>query len=167
VSDSDIDALVTEVTKGFSNEERRKAVAKRLNAALRTAEHPARPDFPEEWRSEPNVMFDRNDPRPEPFHWGRPNWATEEAYDQDLATFFGNLACPSDLPGAQTRGIARRAILDSDRLFGWRLAARLSGPDCPPAKGLPEDTRRQLEQLAARGNKSTAAPAASPPDPIE
>jgi hypothetical protein len=84
-----------------------------------------------------------------------------------LHLFFGNLACPSDLPGAQTRGIARRAILDSDRLFAWRLAARLSGPDCPPAKGLPEDTRRQLEQLAARGNKSTAAPAASPPDPIE
>ena len=57
----------------------------------------------------------------------------------------------SDVPEAQTQGLAMRAldVLGPDRLFAWRLAARLIGPDCPRAKGLPDETRRDLEELAA------------------
>jgi uncharacterized protein YjbI with pentapeptide repeats len=190
MSHSDIDALVTEATKGIPDErpaalvgdhqlyqENRDSVAERLNAALRTAELPARPNFPEKWRSEPHVMVSAGDPDPEPFDWGRSRWTTELGYDNDLAWVLGELACGRDVPEAQIRGLARRAQgtketfgpieSEPDRAWPRLFAARLSGPDCPPAKGLPEDTRRQLEQLAARGDKSTAAPAASPPDPIE
>jgi hypothetical protein len=106
-------------------------------------------------------MFSAGDPEPDPFDWGRPNWATEQAYDEDLAALLGVLACASNVPEAQTQGLARRAL--DNRPF----AARLIGPDCPPAKGLPEDTRRQLELLAGRGDTSTAAPEAPPPGPIE
>ena len=99
-------------------------------------------------------MFELGDPEPEPFNWGRPNWATEEAYDEDLATFLGDLACGRDVPEAQTQGLARRALTqllaEPDRLWPRLFAARLIGPDCPPAKGLPEDMRRQLEELARR-----------------
>jgi uncharacterized protein YjbI with pentapeptide repeats len=164
MNDSDITALVIEATDGIPEEitsassvrlsladpERRKEVAERLNAALRTAELPARPNFPEEWRSEPNVMFDRNDPRPEPFNWGRPNWATEEAYDEDLATFLGDLACASTAPEALTRGLTRRTLLGSfseDRKWHKLFAARLLGPNWPRAKSLPDDVREDLEAL--------------------
>jgi hypothetical protein len=47
------------------------------------------------------------------------------------------------------------------RLF----AGRLIGPDCPPTKGLPEDIRRQLEQLLAQGDEAAAASEPSPPYP--
>jgi hypothetical protein len=108
-------------------------------------------------------MFDQNDPIPELLDWGQPNWATEEAYDEDLGALLGELACGRDVPEAQTRGLAQRAIWDSDRLFAWHLAARLIA-DCPPANGLPDDMRRRLEKLAARG---AAAPETSSPDPRE
>ncbi len=49
-----------------------------------------------------------------------------------------------------------------DRLWPKLFAARVTGPDCPPAKGLPEDMRRQLEQLAARSGPSKAAEATAP-----
>jgi hypothetical protein len=168
MSDSDIDALVTEATKGLPEGEPRKETAEWLNDALRAEDRPARPDFPEEWRSEPKVMFSAGDPEPGPFDWGLRKWATEQAYDVDLAKFLGDIACGRDVPEARAQGFARRAldVENKDRLFAQRLAARLIA-NCPPAKGLPEDTRRELEQLAARGGTSAAAPEASPPDPIE
>jgi uncharacterized protein YjbI with pentapeptide repeats len=189
MSESNIDALVTEAaTKGIPEEKRgpsvglqyllypqgRKALAERLNARLRAEKFPARPNLPEEWRSEPNVMFDRNDPRPEPFDWARPKWTTENAYDEDLATFLGDLACASDAPEASTQGLARRALDDTtdyvretDRMWRKLFATRLVGPDCPPAKRLPDDMRRKLEALAARHDTSTAAPETVPRFSIE
>ena len=103
-------------------------------------------------------MFEPGDPEPEPFDWGPRKWATEEAYDEDLAKFLGDLACGSDVPEAQTRGLARRALdlRTSGRVrppLAQALAARLIGPDCPPAKGLPDDMRRQLEELAAEARR--------------
>jgi uncharacterized protein YjbI with pentapeptide repeats len=162
MSDSEINTLVTEATKNIPDEERRNATAERLNAGLRTAERPPRPDFPEEWRSEPNVMFEPSDPEPKSFDWGRSQWTGELAYDNDLAKFLGDLACDHDVPEAQTRGLARRASLNKDRLFAHRLAARLIAADCPPAKALPDYIRRGLEELAARPDPSTKAPEASP-----
>jgi hypothetical protein len=148
------------------------------------------PDFPNEWRPEPkrfepgpfywdlkksfrsqrseqNVMFEPGDPEPEPLDWGPPKWPTEQAYDEDLAKFLGDLACGRDVSEAQTRGLARRALVtagfdksikgEPDRVWLWLFAARLIGPDCPPAKGLPEDMRHQLEQLAAKADGEPAA----------
>jgi uncharacterized protein YjbI with pentapeptide repeats len=110
---------------------------------------PARPYFPDELLKRPNVMFNASDPTPEPLVWGSPKWATEMAYDEDLAGFLADLACERDVPEAQTWNLARRALhwSNRDRPFATRLAARIAGPDCPPAKELPEDLRRQLNQL--------------------
>jgi hypothetical protein len=71
MADSDIDTLISGATKDIPDEQPRKATAERLNDALRTAKLPSRPDFFNEWRSEPNVMFEVGDPQPEPLHWGR------------------------------------------------------------------------------------------------
>ena len=145
MTNSDIDVLISEATKAIPDEGTRTATAERLTRALRSEERSPRPEFPDEWQSKPNVMFSAGDPEFEPFRWGQPNWVTEEAYDTDLATFLGDLACAADVPEAQTRGLAMRATWNSYRLFAWRLAARLIGPDCPPAKGLPDDMRLRLE----------------------
>jgi uncharacterized protein YjbI with pentapeptide repeats len=166
---SDVDALIIEATKGIPDEGRRSRIVELLTAALRIDKRPVKPDFPEEWRSAPNVMFEPSDPEPEPFSWGRPMWATEHAYDQDLAKFVGDPACGTEVPEPQTRGLARRAIATSseaDRLWPRLFAARLIGPRCPPAKRLPDYMRRQLEELAAQGDAAVASPA-SPPDPAE
>ena len=160
---SDIDALISEATKGIADEDTRKARTDTLTAMLQVENSPG-PEFPEQWRSEPNVMFETGDPQPEPFEWGERKWATERAYDEDLASFLGELACGRDVPkrrpeaspGARSnlRGHGGRA----DRLWPRLFAARVIGPDCPPAKGLPEDMRRQLEELAAQGDAAAAPP---------
>jgi uncharacterized protein YjbI with pentapeptide repeats len=164
---SDIDALIGAATKGIADEDGRKARTKTITAMLQIENSPGS-GFPEPWRSEPNVMFETGDPRPEPFTWGRPNWDTEQAYDEDLAAFLGDLACGRDAPAAQTHGLARRALEparpeggEPDRLWPRLFAARVVGPACPPAEMLPDDMRRQLEQLAAQGD-----PAVASPDPL-
>jgi uncharacterized protein YjbI with pentapeptide repeats len=216
MADSEIDTLISEATGGIPDQKRRKAAAERLNAGLRTAERPARPDFPQDWRSEPNVMFNQNDPRHQPFDWGQPKWAAERAYDGDLANFLGDLACrgaqagvtvpfipetvpriPTVLPASlegpkwQAEGLARRAIetVRADELhkewagstIGFKrpvrevpnrtwpvlFAKQVTGVSCSPAKELPDDVRRQLEQLAARGDASAASSETSPPDSAE
>jgi uncharacterized protein YjbI with pentapeptide repeats len=171
---SDIDALISEATKGISDGEVRKAKTDTLTAMLRTEKHSPGSDFPEQWRSEPNVMFETGDPQPEPFPWGRPSWHTERAYDEDLAAFLGDLACGRDAPAAQTRGLVRRALEparpqagEHDRLWPRLFAARVIDTDCSPAEGLPADLHRQLEQLAAQADAAAAVAPASPPDPVE
>jgi uncharacterized protein YjbI with pentapeptide repeats len=116
-------------------EPRRGLMITRLRRALVTEIRPAMPSFPGAWDT----------------------WATEKAYDEDLARFLGDLACGTEAPEARTLGLARRAILtnfgsfgleaEPERLWLRQLAQRIIGPDCPPAKGLPNDMRRQLEQL--------------------
>jgi uncharacterized protein YjbI with pentapeptide repeats len=167
MADSDVDALISEVSKGISDEGTRTATADLLTESLRGEERSPRPQFPDEWRSKPNVMFSAGHPEFEPFRWGQPSWVTEEAYETALATFLGDLACAADVPEAQTRGLAQRAINNSDRLFAWRLATRLIGPDCPPAKGLPEGMRRRLEELTAQAAAAAAPPEAATPDRAE
>jgi uncharacterized protein YjbI with pentapeptide repeats len=170
---SDIDALIALATKGIADEDGRQARAEALAARLRTPDSQAS-GFPERWRSQPDVMFETGDPRPEPLAWGRPRWASDQTYDQDLATFLGDLACGGDAPAAQTRGLARRALEparpgggESDRLWPRLFAARVVGPDCPPAELLPDDMRRQLEQLAAQGGRAVDPPQAAPPTPVQ
>jgi hypothetical protein len=113
-------------------------------------------------------MFNAGDPKPEPFSWGKPTWATEQAYDDDLAKYLGDLACGGDVPEAQTRGLALRALYlarpseEPDRLWPRFFAARVTGRDCPPAKELPEDMRRALEQLAAQVGSSKLPEALAP-----
>jgi hypothetical protein len=118
-------------------------------------------------------MFNTGDPRPEPFPWGQPTWATQQAYDKALAKLLGDLACSRGAPEAQTRSLASRAVYsleaqtpgllwgavyinEPERLWPKLFAARAAGPDCPPAKGLPEDTRKELEELAAQSGLSKA-----------
>jgi uncharacterized protein YjbI with pentapeptide repeats len=170
---SDIDALIAEATKGIADLDTRKARADALSAMLQAGSAP-RSGFPEQWRAAPNVMFEAGDPEPEPFAWGEPRWATERAYDEDLAAFLGDLACGRDAPEAQIRGLVRRALEParpqegaSDRVWPRQFAARVIGADCPPAEGLPENLRRQLEELAARGDPAAALPETAPPDPVE
>jgi hypothetical protein len=169
---SHIDAVIIEATKGIADEDGRKASAEAPAARLRTAA-PERSAFPGQWRSEPNVMFETADPRPEPFEWGERKWTTERAYDEDLAAFLGDLACGRDVADAQTRGLVRRALEPAqqegapDRLWHKLFAARVIGTDCPPAAELPQDMRRQLEQLAARGDAVPASPETSQPDSTE
>jgi hypothetical protein len=152
LDDAEIAALITQATSGRSDDEWR----------MRVTDRPSRPAFPEAWGSEPNVMFWRGNPEPEPFDWGPRKWVAEE-YDKDLAEFLGDLACGGDLHEAQTRGLTSRALYatrhplaggEPDRLWHRLFAARVIGPDCPPAAGLPEDVRRRLEQLAAERSKS-------------
>jgi hypothetical protein len=98
-------------------------------------------------------MFETGDPRAGPFARGEPKWATERAYDEDLAKFLGDLACGRDGPEPHTRGLAQRALRtvgdEPSRVWPALFAARVIGPDCPPAQGLPDHMRRQLEELAA------------------
>jgi uncharacterized protein YjbI with pentapeptide repeats len=147
-------------------------------AALITGDRPSQPAFPEAWKSEPNVMFEQGDPEPERLEWGPLRWERPEEYDKDLAGFLGELACGRDVPEAQTRGLAIRPLFDvriperlggePDRLWHRLFAERVTGPDCPPAKGLPENMRRDLEALAAELKEEPAAaaiPEAASPDP--
>ena len=85
MTDAEIDALISEATKGVADEEARKARTDTLSAMLQIGNSPG-PEFPAQWRSEPNVLFEAGDPQPEPFAWGAPRWATERAYDEDLAS---------------------------------------------------------------------------------
>jgi uncharacterized protein YjbI with pentapeptide repeats len=167
----EIDALISEATKGIADEETGKMPVDTLSAMLRTENSP-RSEFPEQWRSEPNVMFETGDPQPEPFAWGEPKWATERAYDEDLAKLLGELACGRDVAEAQIRGLARRALeparsqgSEADRLWPRLFAARVIGADCPPAKVLPDNVRIQLEQLAGQHDAAAAAREAFPADP--
>ncbi len=178
MTDSEIDALIEAASKGIRDEAR---LIARLNDALRTEKRPGRPHFPKEWRSKPNVMFAPGDPKPQPFDWGPGKWSTEQAYDEDLATLFGNLACGghsvfwydvaglnvAHMPEAQAQGLAHRALVTSHSIDGagrvWPglFAKYVTGDGCPPGKGLPEEMRRQLEELATR-DETTAAKAPGP-----
>jgi hypothetical protein len=138
-----------------------------LTKALETDDRPSDPKFPAVWQSHPNVMFNTGDPKPEPFRWGIPKW-TEQTYNEALAKFLGDLACSSDAPEAQTRGLATRASVVSANehaaLWPELFAARVLGPDCPPAKGLSDYQREQLEEIAAK-SVPTKAPEATAPGP--
>jgi hypothetical protein len=146
-------------------------VTDRMNEGLSTGDRPSLPDFPQGWKSEPNVMFEERDPEPDPFDWGPLKWGTPEEYDMVLAYFLGDLACGRDVTEAQTRGLVRRALTTSDvpqRIWTRLFAARVTGPNCPPAAGLPEGVRRDLEQIAIQLKEEPVADAAtevSPPDP--
>ena len=116
-------------------------------------------------------MFEAGDPKPEPFDWGPRKWATEEAYDEDLAAFLGDLACGRDVPEAQTRASPARSRTCAPRDGEGPIASGLSSSprassaaDCPPAKGLPDDMRRKLEELAARATRRPSHQ--KPPRPI-
>ena len=167
---SDIDALIGEATKGIADGETRKAKTDTLSATLQI-ENAATFEFPEQWRSQPNVMFEAGDPQPEPFAWGERQWTTERAYDEDLGKLLGELACGRDVAEG---GLAPRALegarpqgSEADRLWPRLFAARVIGTDCPPAEGLPGDMRRRLEELAAQGDVAAASPQATPADPVE
>jgi hypothetical protein len=169
MTDADINALVSEASKGIPDEGRRTATAETLSGALRTEKRSPGPDFPDEWRSEANVMFSPGDPKPEPLDWGRPKWATEQDYDANLGTFLADLACRGDVPEAQTRGLARRALIEAtldgkpERVWHALFANQITDGGCPPAEGLPGDIRRRLEELAAQGATTTASPASTAP----
>ena len=181
MTDSEVDALVNEATRGIPSVRSfggvrdmkdREAVAERLNAGLRTAERPPRPHFPEEWRSEPTVMFSAGDPDPEPFNWGSSKLTTERTYDEALAKFLGDLACSRDAPEAQVRGLARRALEaarlqdgEPDRVWPRLFAARVIGADCPPAgAGRPHAPPVRTARSAGRcgGRAIAGAPRALP-----
>jgi uncharacterized protein YjbI with pentapeptide repeats len=156
---TEADKTIVEASAKVTNESQRGGIVERLTNALEAEARPSRPEFPVAWQSEPNVMFDAVDPEPEPFSWGPRKWVTEQAYDEELADFVGDLGCGGDVPEAQTRGLASRALATSaDPVRPWPklFAARVIGPDCPPAERLPEDMRRQLEQLAAKPGPSKA-----------
>ena len=109
-------------------------------------------------------MFETIDPQPYRFSWGEPTWTTAPSYDNALAEFLGDLACRRDIPEEQTISLAQRALVreitirssasepDSVKLaHSWSklFAIRVTGPNCPPAKGLPENMWRQLVEIAA------------------
>jgi hypothetical protein len=172
MTEPEIDALIGAATKGIADADERKARADALRAMLQAGSSPG-PEFPEQWRAAPNVMFEPGDPQPEPFAWGSRKWATERAYDEDLAAFLGDLACGRDAPEAQIRGLVRRALEPArpqgkpERVWPRLFAARIIGADCPPAEGLPDNMRRQLEELAAPGDPAAASPQDSPPARVE
>jgi uncharacterized protein YjbI with pentapeptide repeats len=167
---ADIDALTSEATKGIADEEKRRLRADTLSAMLQIENSPGS-EFPEQWRSQPNVMFEAGDPKPEPFAWGDRQWTTAPAYDEDLGKLLGELACGPEVAEAQIRGLARRALGPAaqegapDRLWPRFFAARVLGADCPPAAGLPDNLRHQLAELRAQGDAAAAPPEASPPNP--
>jgi hypothetical protein len=170
---SEIDALIGEAAKGMADLDTRTARADALSAMLQAGSAPGS-EFPEPWRSAPNVMFEPGDPEPEPFAWGERRWATERAYDEELAAFLGDLACGREVAQAQTRGLARRALEPArppegaaERLWPRLFAARVTVADCPPAEALPGDMRRRLDELAAQGNGAVASPQAAPPARVE
>ena len=163
----DIDVLIREATKGIADEDTRKARTDTLSTMLQIENSPGS-EFPEQWRSEPNVMFETGDPQPEPFAWGDRQWTTEPAYDEELGKLLGELACGPDVAAAQIRGLVRRALGPArpqegapDRLWPRVFAARVIAADCAPAEGLPGNMRHQLEELAAQGS-AAVAPRASP-----
>ncbi len=165
LAEAEIDHIISTVAAALADERKRKQTVELLTSALRDDDRPARPEFPREWRSQPpNVMFERGDP--ESFEWGPRKWATERDYDEDLAMLLAVLACGREVPQAQTRALAARAVRMShelwlvDRAWPRLFAKHLTGPG-PPAKGVREDIRRQLEQLAARGDGAAAMPEAS------
>jgi hypothetical protein len=89
-------------------------------------------------------MFEPGDPAPRAFDWGPRKWATEKAYDKDLAKLLGELACGRDVAEAQTRGLARRALQPvrwprgaPDRLWPRLFAARVIGPTARRRRGCP------------------------------
>jgi uncharacterized protein YjbI with pentapeptide repeats len=173
MTEAGIDAVISEATKGIADEAARRVRTDTLTAMLRPENLPGT-EFPEQWRSAPNVMFETSDPEPEPFAWGEPRWATGRAYDEDLAAFLGELACGGEVAQAQTRGLARRALEPArppdgapERLWPRLFAARVIGADCPPAERLPGDMRRRLDELAAQGAAAVALPEADPPDSAE
>jgi uncharacterized protein YjbI with pentapeptide repeats len=173
MTESDIATLIREATKGITDEDTRRVRADTLTAMFQI-ENAQGSEFPKQWRSEPNVMFETSDPQPEPFEWGDRKWTTERAYDEDLGAFLGDLACGGDAAEAQIRGLARRALEparpeegEPERLWPRLFAALVIGADCPPAKGLPDNMRRQLEELATQGDAAVASPQASPPHPVE
>ena len=161
IADSEIDVLISEATNGILDDERQKAVRERLTERLRTANRQARPAFPTQWLSQPNVMFDQIDPKPQPLDWGPRKWPTEQDYDKDLANVLGDLACDRDVAQAQILGLARRSLNETKRLYAKRVAERLTGSDCPPAARLPGDIRRRLEELAGAAMERPAAAAPS------
>jgi hypothetical protein len=168
----EIDALIGEATKGIADADMRKARADALSAMLQSGSAPVS-GFAEQWRAAPDVMFEAGDPEPEPFAWGERRWATERAYDEDLAAFLGDLACGRDAPETQLHGLARRALEPArpqggpERVWPRLFAARIVGADCPPAEGLPENLRRQLQELAARSDQAAALQETAPPDAAE
>lgn len=127
----------------------RRGVAENLRAALVADDRPETPRFPDAWRSAPNVMLDPAGPLPQALGWGARVWATDDAYDEELAEFLGELACGDNATTYVARGLAERVWSDSNRLYAKQLAARLTGDNCPPAAELPDDMRANLEQLAA------------------
>jgi uncharacterized protein YjbI with pentapeptide repeats len=157
---TEVDAVTASVSAAIADHTGRKEIAEQLQAL--SDDNWAEPEFPDEWRSQPTVMFEPYDPKPKGFDWGPRKWATEHAYDQDLAKILGELACSSNVSEAQTRALARRALFtagllpdmlqfaEQNRVWPQQFAARLTHSDCPPAKGLPEGMRRSLEKLAAR-----------------
>jgi uncharacterized protein YjbI with pentapeptide repeats len=145
-----VDGTIAQVSAELADETVRSHVVEELTKALETDDRPPRPKFPDVWQSEPNVMFSASDPKPEPLRWGRPTWATEQGYDKALAKFLGDLACSRDASEAQTRGLASLAVYSymnkPERLWPKLFAARAAGPDGP---GLPEDTRRELQDVSS------------------
>jgi hypothetical protein len=119
---SETDALIGEATKGIADEDARKARTDALTAMLQV-ENPPASEFPEQWRSEPNVMFEAGDPQPEPFAWGERQWTTERAYDEDLGKFLGELACGPDVAEGSNLPGRRRA---SPIAFGRGSSPRAS-----------------------------------------
>ena len=104
-------------------------------------------------------MFDAHDVVPQQLGWGARVWATVEDYDEDLASFLGELACGDNATVDMAHGLARRVLQEqeaswwldaAERVYARRLAARLSGDDCAPAEGLPEEVQKRLQELAAR-----------------
>jgi hypothetical protein len=143
---------IEELTARISDEATRREVGEDLRRALRGDDRPEVPPFPKAWRFAPNVMFDPGDPLRQRLGWDSRVWATDKAYDDDLARFLGELACLENDAVHVAQGLARRALSGGDvnRLYAQRLAARLIGDDCPPAADLSDDVRNQLRQLAAR-----------------
>jgi uncharacterized protein YjbI with pentapeptide repeats len=133
LADAAIRALIAGATSGISDDERRMRVTDRMNEALITGDRPPLPD--------PKAWFERGDPEPEPLEWSRLKWDRPEEYDKDLAEFLGDLACGRDVLEAQTRGLAWRAFRttreEPQRIWPRLFADRVTGPDCPPAAGLP------------------------------
>jgi hypothetical protein len=147
----DLDDWIEQLTAALTEEGTRSRVAERLRDAFQDDDRPEVPSFPDAWRSAPNVMFALNDPLPQRLGWGPPKWATEDAYDEDLAKYLGELACKDDTAYV-AQGMARRAsaLRNRHRLHAKLLAARLVGGDCPPAAGLPNDLRVDLRSIAAQ-----------------
>jgi hypothetical protein len=167
---ADPQELISEAISRIADEGRREKTKSRLAAALLGDNRPARPDFPDEWRAKPNVMFEPDNPSPElmyarhsefnPFTWGERKWATADAYDEELGNYLGELAC-TRAPELLLQQLASRANLEqlaSGRRWPTLFAARLTAGDCPPAKALPDNERRKLEQLAVPAKRSLAAP---------